>query len=75
MKTLILILYLANGEEGRNPMPAWECRQVQAAFEQALHVGGHMARDDGIQVISVDCVTPGIADVPSEGPCETEQIS
>jgi len=74
MKTLALILTLANGETGRMPMPAWECRAIQAEMEHAWSIGGHVDREDGIRVTAAECVQPSFVESlsASAGDCEME---
>lgn len=78
MKTLILLLTLATGEQGRIQMPAWECRAIQAEMEHAWSIGGHVDRDDGVRVLKADCLTPTLADLIEQGtlgPCDLEDVS
>ena len=77
MKYLILVLTLATGETPRIPMPAWECRAIQAEHEHANSIGGYTERDDGVRVVGMECVTPLLVDMLQEGsvgPCEEGEV-
>ena len=72
-KLLTLILGLSGGATERITLPAWECHAAAAEMQRAWIVGGRVERDDGLQVITAECVMPTFADtltLSSNGDCE-----
>ena len=73
MKTLVIVMLLANGTTDRHPATASDCSRVMDIHEHVTMQGGFIDTLDGIKVDRVDCVEPESFSetlITSDGDCE-----